>query len=469
VIAKEFRALLPAWAAAAVAMAACAVVPDLRPFGIAAYFIGAATLGAMSMGHEYSHRTVGLMLTLPVSRGRLLVTKLVVLAALLLLLALLARLIMPLDREAARFVRTIVWLPFFSALCITPYLTTLTRSPVGGAVFTMGIAGMLTVAGEWAGIAKYGYTRNVDTFRLAFVWRAEMLLCAASAILMSRTFLRLQSFDGPGPSVDLTPQTATRSPALTRRNATWLLIGKELRLQQLAFAIAAFYVVAYLGLLMRTRGLFSHNDGAFIMSLLYAGVLAVVIGSVASAEERHLRTIDAQLLLPMPTSRQWLIKIGVVLGLTFLLAIVLPAALAVAFPPERIVWARNIQAGVSGILGVMALATLSLYVSTLCSSGLWALLLSVPAAFAGAAFVLKLADVMHGVLFSLDGRPDWSIVRWATAIVTVPVIALVLRLALTNHRSADRSRMRIAAQVAGAAAAAVVAVTLIGVAGALSR
>jgi hypothetical protein len=49
------------------------------------------------------------------------------------------------------------------------------------------------------------------------------------------------------------------------------------------------------------------------------------------------------------------------------------------------------------------------------------------------------------------------------------MIAFVLRLALANHRSADRSRWRIAGQAGIVAGAITVAVTLVGLAGALGR
>jgi ABC-type transport system involved in multi-copper enzyme maturation permease subunit len=468
VIAKEIRALLPAWAAAGAALIACALVRDLYPFGIPAYFIGAATLGAMTFGHEYSYRTLPLMLTLPVTRRRVLLTKLVVLGSFLLFLAALAAWTLPFGREARVFRGTVLWLPFFATLFITPYLTTITRSPVGGAVFTLGIAGMLLVAGDWIGVAKYGDSREVDTFRVAFVWRAEIILCAASALLMWRTFTRLETLDGRGPVLDLAPRAAAASTSLTRRGVTRLLIGKELHLQQLAFAIAAIYVVSYFVMVIRARGRFNQPDVSFLFSMLYAWVTAVVIGAVASAEERHLRTVDAQLLLPITSSRQWWIKVSVVLGLTFVLAVVLPAVLETAFLPERGLWGRFYQwsVAVTILLALFAVATISLYVSTLCSSALWALLIAVPAAFAAATFLGKLSDVMERLVrWSSLSRPSSTLTGWTMALTTVAVIGIVLRLALENHRSADRTRSRIAGQVAIAAAAAVVAIGLIGVAG----
>lgn len=471
-IAKEFRALAPVWAAAAAAVLTAAAFRELRPFSLPAFFIGAIALGAISMGHEYSHRTVGLMLTLPVARRRVLLAKLSVLATLLLALAIVGTSSVSIGRGEAVFGRALIWLPVVAALFITPYLTMATHSAMAGAVFTLGIAGMLMIGGEWIGTLRHGYTTNVDSFRVAFMWRMLLVLSASCAALMWWAFPRLQALDGSGVSIDLVQPAAATSRGLTKRHPIWLLIKKELRLQQLAFVVAAIYVVVYVAVVTRTRGMFVANDAAVMMGVLHAGVMALLIGAVASAEERSLRTLDAQLLLPMAASRQWLVKIATVLGLTLVLAIFLPAALAAIFPPESIPWARvlNSMVAVRTVSIVLTIAVVSLYVSTLCSSGVWAMIMSAPAAFGVFVFVMGLGAQVQRVLYRVGGAPgDGTIVDWTTGLVTASVAALVLRLAFTNHRRADRSRRRTAAQVAIAAAAMVVAATLVGVAGVLSR
>lgn len=464
-IAKELRALLPVWVAVAGAMVVSALVRDLRPFNAPAYFIGAAALGAMAMGHEYSHRTMALVLTQPVSRRRVLLTKLAVLAALLLGLAWLSTIAVPLGRGERVFGTAARWLPAIAALFITPLLTLATRSPIGGAVLTLGLCGVLVANSEWIAIQRYGFASDVDGFRVQLIWRGLMLFSAGAAALLWWTFPRLQVVDGRGEMLDLAPAAGGSSQALTRRHPIWLLLGKELRLQQLSFVVAAVYVVVYVAILMSTRGLFDQTDAIVILSMLYAAGIAVVIGSIASAEERHLRTIDAQLLLPMRTSGQWLVKVSVVFGLTLVLAIVLPTALTTVFPLERIGW----TVAAHGVLGLMALASMSLYVSTLCASGLWALVASMSAAFGTATFVIKLGEVVQGRLSSLDAQPDWSVVRWAAAAAVIAVTGSVLNFALANHRSADRSRARLASQVAIMGAATIAAAVVVLVVGMLSR
>jgi hypothetical protein len=410
------------------------------------------------------------MLALPVARSRVLLTKLAVLAAMLLLLALLARLVIPFGRDAARFAGAIVGLPVVSALFITPYLTIVTRSPVGGAVFTLGIAGMVTVAGEWIGINRFGYTANVDSFRVSFVWYALSLLSALSAALMWQTSARLQVLDGPGPMIDFAPTATSPSPALSRKNPVWLLVMKELRVQQLAFAVAALYVVMFAIAAVLTRGTIQHGSLLLILSVMYAGMLTLLIGAAASAEERHLRTLDAQLLVPMPLSRQWLIKIGVVVALTGVLALLLPLALVNTFTTSHIALsAAQTLLHPRAVLMLLAISALSVYVSTLTASGLSALLVSVPSTFAAASFVMKLSRELQEFVYSLDGLPDWRIVDRITVVAALGVIGLVLGIAFSNHGTADRTRTRIAAQVGIAAAAALAATAVVGVVAALSR
>jgi hypothetical protein len=470
VIAKELRALLPAWGACAAVLLACAGVPQLRAFGAPAYFVGASAVGAFSVGHEYTHRTLHVLLSQPISRHRIIFTKLGVLAALLAALLALASATVGFKSGDALFGRAFLWLPVLAALFISPWLTLAVRSPVGGTVFTVAIVGMLLTLGDWIGVARYGYTREVDAFRISLLWQSMTVLCAVGAVMTVAMFGRLEAIDGRGAHVDLAPRARTVSPGLTRRRAGWLLLRKELRIQQLAFAIAAVYVAWYV-ILVLTGHRVRLDDVVFILTTLYAALTAIVIGSLASAEERQMRTLDANLLLPISAARQWQIKAGTALVLTLLLAFALPVATLALLPLEPAAGVRvnHPLLAIKTNLALLSLTALSLYVSSLCASGLWALVLSIPSAFAVVLFLIKLGDAVEAVLYSLDGRPNWRVMEGAGAILVFAVIAVVLRLASANHRSADHGRGRIAAQVAIAAAAMTAAVALAGLAGTLTR
>ena len=67
-VVKEVRALLPVWLASACAGRPAAVrsaVPRRRRPRLLVYGVGSVALGALSIGHEYTHRTLTLLLSQP--------------------------------------------------------------------------------------------------------------------------------------------------------------------------------------------------------------------------------------------------------------------------------------------------------------------------------------------------------------------------------------------------------------------
>jgi hypothetical protein len=180
-----------------------------------------------------------------------------------------------------------------------------------------------------------------------------------------------------------------------------------------------------------------------IMTVVHGSIVALLAGSLASAEERQLGTLDWQLLLPMSAARQWVIKCGVVLGVVVVLGLALPALLAVLKPsiePMRINW---------GFAATLLIgAAVSLYVSSLSGSGLKALLIAVPAAFA----VLPVLAVGEGAAFALVGLVRVPSIRVSPlagfddrvlALEAAVLITLLLRFALINHRSLDGNVKRV--------------------------
>ena len=103
-VTKEIRGLAGAWLACLTALVIPAAmgVRATRALEIPAYFLGVAALGALSIGHEYSHSTLTLLLSQPRSRARLFLVKQGVLAAMLLTLAAVAGAVVDLRaRESA--------------------------------------------------------------------------------------------------------------------------------------------------------------------------------------------------------------------------------------------------------------------------------------------------------------------------------------------------------------------------------
>src|SRR5437660_9752631 len=96
---KEFRALLPVWAAAAFTIGADTGLRgtgmhSLFPLGLFAYIAGSLALGAHVIGHEFTNRTLASLLVQPCRRSSMLLAKASVLAVMLMALGFIARVVL---------------------------------------------------------------------------------------------------------------------------------------------------------------------------------------------------------------------------------------------------------------------------------------------------------------------------------------------------------------------------------------
>jgi hypothetical protein len=498
ILAKEFRALLPTWMACALTIAGAAVLEDFR-FRIVpvyAFVIGCLALGAQSIGHEYTHRTLPLLLSLPVARWRVLALKALVLAALLLPLGLLGW-----RRMAASPVPTatslwqapeIWWLTLACGLFVAPWLTMVARRPLAGVVFTMALGGSFVIAGEAIGAVVYGAQDplQIDRFRHTFFLRGMSVAVVVAGILSVRAFLRLEAVDGQAADIDVARWVRWRvhtrdEPETRRRSPVRALIEKELRLQQMPAMIAVLYVALWAALaLVEYRTPTVQGPPFDAIALLYIAFLSFLSGSLASAEERQLGTVESQLLLPIAAATQWTIKVIVVLTLPLVLGVALTFALAatltfgiesrlasVLFSDDG----RNLVRFTITMTGASLASSIGgLYVSSLCSSGLRALVVSPLATFSTLALGAILGEVSHGLAVRLI-LPAFGRTRGpGLATVAAPLslalaggfLCLVLWLAFVNHRSVDRRAARIAQQltwIVGYLAVGITALTVLSV------
>jgi hypothetical protein len=429
---KEFRALMPVWLASLAAMIVGAAVTDplVRSLDVMAYVLGAITLGSLSIGHEYGHRTLPQLLSLPVGRGPVLLQKLGVVTVLLLTLAGVAGSGAPPDAWM------IVGLPILAALFIAPFLTMVCRGTLPGVVFTMVVVGSMWTAAELLTLAIGGaqrFTRNV------FFWEVATA-CLVSAAAGWRTFMRLEAIEGRGAEIHLPQWLAGGSDAAdtgtaVRRHPYWLLVYKELRLQQLSLVIAALLIVEWTTVTILRGAVAGFSGPPFgIVTVLYSWILSVLIGSLASAEERHLGTLEWQLLLPVAAWKQWTVKVATTLGLVLALAVGLPALLLSIRPAVGDIRLNEFFAGI-----VIVLTVVSLYVSSISASGIRALLFAIAVVAGGVLTINRL--VLSLPFRNFQGRFSLSLVLLAG------FLAVLLRLALANHRSADVGARRVSIQV----------------------
>ena len=488
---KEFRALFPLWLACVIPVWARGHLSGylLPMLAVLAYGFGSIALGAQSMGHEYGHGTLGILLSQPAQRRRILIVKLVVLAGLLAALGLVASMTLFESRPYADdFVDDLqdrsVGLPrvaLLIGLCglfVAPAMTMLTRSGIAGLVFTIALPGILFVGTTLVAIARFGADAAgpIDRFTEAVFWPGMYGICAIAAVASWWMFSRLEAVEGRGSDIHLPlwlRSSAADVGAAPRRTrgAIWQLVAKELHLHQMPFALAAVYALAMAvasTLHQFTTGAWTH--ALVPVTILYTLGITALIGSFASAEERELGTLDWQLLMPMAVWKQWTVKVAVAIVLSLALGFGVPLAFWAVSPTVPMV-AREWQ---SIVAMALMLTAFGLYVSSLMTGGVRALVVTLPAVFVAGSFAIWFTTVIvyvyryfgtfRGPVYPVFGRrgiPSWVGVCLVLVIVCGPLILLAYR----NHRSGDRAWTRVATQLvslAGLVAVVVAASFLLG-------
>jgi hypothetical protein len=470
---KEIRALLPVWLACGAAIVAGAGfdTPDAISVAVIAYVLGSVALGAWSIGHEYTGRTLSVLLTLPRGRRQLYLLKFSVLIPMLLSLGALAFGL--LFRPRTLDLRLAATIPLLSVLCglfVAPWLTMICRSPLAGVVFALATPGMIYLAGDVAAFSAYGLGPEASGFRLAVLWWGLTGLSAVAAVASWRMFMRLEVTERRHPQMRLPrwlrrPAAAAEPPDVERaRHPVWLLAKKELRLQHMTFAVSGIYLLAWGALALGRQIAPLFEDSFVVLSIIHGGVVALMSGSLASAEEREFGTLESQALLPMATSKQWTVKAGTALSLTLLLGAGLPVLLGNLDPSAD---SLRVNGWFAGILAIFTAA--SLYVSSLCASGLRALLVSVSVMVAVPLLLqFPSAFAIYWIMRHLHSALTGGQIAWFRS-MTVPfalvlgagLLGLLLRFALVNHRSSERRVKHAWRQVACLTAWLTLAVILI--------
>ena len=466
---KELRALLPWWAGIVFTVAVASVVGGRQTshdagngllfVAIFAYAAGCASLGALSIGHEYSHRTLAGLLASPADRRTILAQKSVVLTSLIAILLAVAALTFatshafPVYRDPIS-TRMLVYGPALAGLLLAPWLTMLCRGVLAGSVFTIAIPMLIAL------------TTNAFSVAPEVTWRGFLILAALGGVMTWRSFLRLPVVDGPEQSSRVTtllerPMPDQRATAQSSQARGWfgLVLRKELHLQQITFAVAALYVAGWTLLVLSRRldpsGIVT-GPSHFGITSLHGGIIAIMAGALPAAEERQYGTADWQILLPTAAWKQWTFKVVLAVAIANLLAIGLPALLqSIHASPD------DIGFDVEQVVGVTALTLAGLYVSSISSTGLRAILATVP----GLAAILLAATVLTqpigmGVQHlvepfartvvksgSIGPRTVWRIAGIAFMVYASLMSCLVMTLAFHNYRSADRGRRRFVRQI----------------------
>jgi len=417
---KDWRAMSPALVVSVVVMAAATALREVASssdpayFGFAAtaaYVLGSIALGALSVGHEFTHRTLAWLLVQPTSRASLLKGKLAALGILLavtagagwLLLSGVNGLDLRLPSIAGRMTVfatgaridtpwSLLLLPLACSVFVAPWLTIWSRSVLAGIVFTTALPALSWLGASAALAAHYGIGRpfppQAQQIPLQVLWGWCLVLCAAGAVAGWRQFMRWQAIDGHR---DVVPFRGLARDAIFTRTATptrrrfvpWLLVHKELRLQEGPILLAGLYAVGLFSLrLVVPMAPDMLPTFANRLTMGYAVTAALLVGALASAEERRLGTVSWQLLLPVSRRTQWATKVAVALGMSGVLTYILPGLLG------RLIGLELHEP--EGVL-IASMTTIAIYASSLASDGVRAWFL----AAATSAVVLLLWAVVQ--------------------------------------------------------------------------
>jgi hypothetical protein len=248
----------------------------------------------------------------------------------------------------------------------------------------------------------------------------------------------------------------------------------------MVFVIAGLYIVFWCAIGVSARFL---SPALTILlapiSFFYAGTVALLLGSFASAEERQLGTHQWQVLMPVSAWKQWTVKGFVVCGLSLLLGFALPWALdsTVSLPSDV---GSFRDAGSAMPLVLIGLAIASLYVSSVSSGGLRALVASLAAAapvvalggglvwlfgrtWTAAVPMLRESGWYRSSAFrSVQGLVHLRSSGQIAVIVAIAAAVALLWLALANHASGDRNLKRVWRQLGWVGAWAVVFTLVMG-------
>lgn len=477
-LSKEIRALLPLWGASVAALAAALVwwrEGHLLDLGLFAYVVGSLAIGAQSVGQEYTYRTLPMLLSQPADRWRVYLVKFGVSAVMLLTLAALAGTMFAKvwRPESARF--PVVILPVLCGLFLAPLLTMICRSTLAGMILSgsaMALTWFVTLAIAWFG---FGIEPEAAENMILGRWTLGVIvLCPLAGLLGWRRFTGLEATDAASPALHL-PRWLKRAQGARLHSPLQALAVKEVHLQQLAFVVAGLYIIGWALLLLAQRYIPSWSTfplGAVM--LLYCMGLAIMIGALASAEERQHGTLDWQLLQPTPAWQQWMVKLGVTLGLALLFGLGLPVLLNQLTPLEGL---RGLRMTGDLTVLIVLLTASSLYLSSLSGSGVRAMVLSLPIGMAVAYFVQMVSGALRWVTLRLAGPLMADIVTGAIAPSSIDpaevvifaargfsltLVPLLLWFGFVNHRSSERTVRHIVRQVASIALLITTGIVLVG-------
>lgn len=346
---KEIRTLLPAFALTV--LAPLITLPLLAfwerdgvlSLGLFLSTMSCLAMGAALFGEEFNHRTMGLLLSQPISRQKIWREKMLVLGVAIALCFGAASLwgffyvgntMGSGDKQAA----VITLFAFaFGIFCTVPYWTLSLKSMVGAVAFAVSTpAGLLTMMHVLADYYPQLKLPESQGGELYLVVLTLALYFGLFYWLGRGKFLHLQVVETQWQELKL-PDQAERALAwpvkqfMSGRGGIWgNLISKELHLQRPGFVLAVLF-----GMLFPLEAMawkLSKSETAIDTAVgflaatfvIYFLLIPLITGGVCIAEERNWGMLGWQLTLPVAKRSQWFVKVSVALGTSLVLGVIFP-------------------------------------------------------------------------------------------------------------------------------------------------
>lgn len=348
-ILKECRALLPLWVAALILTALPALLripPNEGEFlWLITLGLGGVLVSVESFGKEFTHRTLPMMLSQPISRRRFWFEKTGVLALALGGLAAVfavCGLVFAMASSARVFASGATLLRGLLVLfcCFGGglFLTLLTRQATAGFWFTLflpaALVSLIQASANW--LSDTDQARGVAMQVTCLVL---LVYSVVSLLLARRLFDRLEDREWLGAEVSLPFRFGRAKPATAAVTAAAgigmnrSLIRKELHLQQINFLFCGSFIALCVVLLVGNIALGGMDkarefldDRSLFTPMFWClwALLPVLIGAVSITEERKLAVLEWQQCQPPSRKRQFTLKLLTVFALSLVLGGLVP-------------------------------------------------------------------------------------------------------------------------------------------------
>lgn len=344
---KEIRMLMPAWFAALVTATMPLWVRNY--FLIMAFLMGGAAVLALALspfGQEASYGTFGLLLVQPKDRRRFwrIKTSLLALAMLswLAVFTFCARATSPAWKDMAGSL-SITALAAFVVFSGGLWSTILVRD-MATAVFCTCLA-PLVIYGTTTALVAHWISPDTEKFK-NILYAVFTLYSVAGFWWARRLFLHAQDAPWTGGQISFKSGFSlsirlTRSKNKRKQNRWITLIQKELQLQEVILIVIPLLIFLHLIDLAIYHFYPDRSAKAMLLKFvphLWSGVVPLLIGCVAVAEERRLNTLESALCLPVSKRASFALKLAVTLVLGILLGGIVPWGLVhfVSFAPDEV-------------------------------------------------------------------------------------------------------------------------------------